>query len=82
LNFIGTNDVVVSGEGTIDGSGLAWPGAGARRPAGAGPPPPPPPGPPGGAAPTAPTSTRNAHPLNSEAATVVVVVGRRQRPGE
>jgi polygalacturonase len=41
LNFIGTNDVVVSGEGTIDGSGLAWPGAGARRPAGAPRPPPP-----------------------------------------
>ncbi len=38
LNFVGTNDVVVSGEGTIDGSGLEWPGAGARRgprPAGA-----------------------------------------------
>ena len=41
LNFIGTNDVVVSGEGTIDGSGLDWPGAGARRPAGAPRPPPP-----------------------------------------
>jgi len=41
LNFIGTNDVVVSGAGTIDGSGLAWPGAGARRPAGAPRPPPP-----------------------------------------
>ena len=36
LNFIGVNDVVVSGEGTIDGSGLAWPGAGARRGPGAG----------------------------------------------
>jgi polygalacturonase len=42
LNFVGTNNVVVSGEGTIDGSGLAWPGAGARRPAGAPRPPPPP----------------------------------------
>jgi len=30
LNFIGTNDVVVSGEGTIDGSGLSWPGSGRR----------------------------------------------------
>jgi exo-poly-alpha-galacturonosidase len=35
LNFIGVDDVVVSGEGTIDGSGLAWPGAGARRGLGA-----------------------------------------------
>jgi polygalacturonase len=39
LNFIGMNDVVVSGAGTIDGSGLTWPGPrrpqrnpGARRP--------------------------------------------------
>jgi polygalacturonase len=35
LNFIGMKDVVVSGEGTIDGSGLAWPGPGARRGPGA-----------------------------------------------
>ncbi len=31
LNFVGMTDVVVSGEGTIDGSGLAWSGGGARR---------------------------------------------------
>jgi polygalacturonase len=30
LNFIGTNNVVVSGEGTIDGSGLGFPGSGGR----------------------------------------------------
>lgn len=30
LNFIGMKDVVVSGEGTIDGSGLAWSGSGGR----------------------------------------------------
>jgi polygalacturonase len=31
LNFVGLKDVVVSGEGTIDGSGLAWPGGGRGR---------------------------------------------------
>jgi polygalacturonase len=31
LNFVGMNDVVVSGEGTVDGSGLAWPGAPRRQ---------------------------------------------------
>ena len=31
LNFVGMNDVVVSGEGTIDGSGLAWSGGAAPR---------------------------------------------------
>jgi exo-poly-alpha-galacturonosidase len=31
LNFVGMKDVVVSGEGTIDGSGLAWPGGGRGR---------------------------------------------------
>jgi polygalacturonase len=44
LNFIGMNNVTVSGEGTIDGSGLGW--GGPRRPGGprpAGPRPPPPP---------------------------------------
>jgi polygalacturonase len=35
LNFVGMRDVVVSGGGTIDGSGLAWPGS-ARRPRTAG----------------------------------------------
>ena len=37
LNFMGVKDVVVSGEGTIDGSGLEWPGSGPRQrmPAGA-----------------------------------------------
>jgi polygalacturonase len=36
LNFVGMKDVVVSGEGTIDGSGLGFPGQGpgARRPGG------------------------------------------------
>jgi polygalacturonase len=28
LNFVGMKDVSVTGEGTIDGSGLSWPGAG------------------------------------------------------
>ena len=42
LNFIGVKDVVVSGEGMIDGSGLSWPGSGPRpRPTGARRPPPP-----------------------------------------
>jgi exo-poly-alpha-galacturonosidase len=36
LNFIGMKDVTVSGEGTIDGSGLSFPGAGGR-PRGPGP---------------------------------------------
>jgi acetyl esterase/lipase len=42
LNFIGMKDVTVSGEGTIDGSGLAWPGAprGPRPPGPRRPPPP------------------------------------------
>jgi polygalacturonase len=31
LNFIGMDHVTVSGEGTIDGSGLEWPGAGDRQ---------------------------------------------------
>ncbi len=44
LNFVGMNHVSVTGEGTVDGSGLSWPGA-PRRPGGGGPrrrPPPPP----------------------------------------
>ena len=36
INFIGVKDVVVSGEGTIDGSGLQWPGFGPRPRPGAG----------------------------------------------
>jgi polygalacturonase len=43
LNFISTNNVVVSGEGTIDGSGLSWPGSGRRTRSTAGPRRPPPP---------------------------------------
>jgi polygalacturonase len=44
LNFVGVKDVVVSGEGTIDGSGLSWPGPGRRpRMGGVRRPPPPPP---------------------------------------
>jgi polygalacturonase len=35
LNFVGMNDVTVSGEGTIDGSGLGWSG-GPRNPRGPG----------------------------------------------
>ncbi|HVU38721.1 MAG TPA: glycosyl hydrolase family 28 protein [Opitutales bacterium] len=31
LNFVGMHDVEVSGEGTIDGSGVAWMGAGGAR---------------------------------------------------
>ena len=31
LNFVGLSDVVVSGEGMVDGSGLAWPGAPRRQ---------------------------------------------------
>ena len=41
LNFVGMNDVIVSGEGTIDGSGLGW--GGPRAPRGAGGPRPAPP---------------------------------------
>jgi polygalacturonase len=52
LNFIGMRDVTLSGGGTIDGSGLAWPGP--RRPGGAGGPRPNRPRPEAVAAPAAP----------------------------